>query len=152
MKQHGRSTSRTSPMRTLQAALCCALVGLLADEQNALAAEAVPAETVPAETGPVERAASRADAAPSRAAAARARADASAGRTQVRLDEDVITGSSELPKVLYILPWRAAEGTAGLNAAPVLKAKELFEPLDPDAHLRLLQYRQRLLGDPADGG
>lgn len=110
--------SRTTRMRTLHVALCCALFGLLAAEQPALAAEA----------------------------------ESSTSRTQVRLDEDVITGSSELPKVLYILPWRAAEGTAGLNAAPVLKAKELFEPLDPDAHARLLQYRQRLLGDPVDGG
>ena len=121
-------------MRMLHVALCCALVGLLAAEQNALAAEAVAGETAP----PAE--------------AASQRAETSSSRTQVRLDEDVITGSSELPKVLYILPWRAAEGTAGLNAAPVLKAKELFEPLDPDAHSRLLQYRQRLLGDPADGG
>lgn len=125
-----------SPQRVLRAAVCCAVVGLLAAEQNALAAAAVPANSGAGHSAAVDMAAS----------------GSSARRTQVQLDEDVITGSSELPKVLYILPWRAAEGTAGLSAAPKLKARELFEPLDPDAHARLLQYRQRLVGDPADGG
>ncbi len=72
------------------------------------------------------------------------------GELRVRLDEDVITGSSERPKVLYILPWRSAQGTPGLDAAPDLKATELFDSLDPDAHERQLRYRQRLAGDAPD--
>lgn len=87
-------------------------------------------------------------------AEARARAGAAAsvdgkpdGELRVQLDEDVITGSAERPKVLYILPWRSAQATPGLDAAPDLKASELFESLDPDAHARQLQYRQALAGD-----
>lgn len=69
------------------------------------------------------------------------------GELRVQLDEDVITGSAERPKVLYILPWRCAQATPGLDAAPDLKASELFESLDPDAHARQLNYRQALVGD-----
>ena len=36
----------------------------------------------------------------------------------VRLQTDVITGSSELPKVLYIVPWRAASSASGLTRHP----------------------------------
>ena len=82
--------------------------------------------------------------------AAQPAAPAADGELRVRLDEDVITGSSERPKVLYILPWRSAQGTTGLDAAPDLKASELFESLDPDAHGRQLRYRQRLAGDGPD--
>ena len=64
----------------------------------------------------------------------------------VRLQTDVITGSSELPKVLYILPWRAASAATGLDAAPEASDQQLFQSLDPDAHGRLLHYR-RLLGE-----
>lgn len=83
-------------------------------------------------------------------AAAQPAAPAAEGELRVQLDEDVITGSSERPKVLYILPWRSAQGTTGLDAAPDLKASELFESLDPDAHGRQLRYRQRLAGDAPD--
>ena len=64
----------------------------------------------------------------------------------VRLQTDVITGSSELPKVLYIVPWRAASSASGLDAAPELSDQQLFQSLDPDAHGRLLHYRH-LLGE-----
>ena len=63
----------------------------------------------------------------------------------VRLQTDVIAASSELPKVLYIVPWRAAEAVQA-QAAPQLGNAQLFQSLDPDAHRRLLHYRQ-LLGD-----
>lgn len=66
--------------------------------------------------------------------------------SRVDLAVDVITGSSELPKVLYIVPWRAATAVPGIDTVPNLEDQQLFQSLDPDAHARLLHYRQ-LLGE-----
>ena len=74
-----------------------------------------------------------------------ARAPGPRAPASVRLQTDVIAASSELPKVLYIVPWRAAD-SAQAQAAPQLGNAQLFQSLDPDAHRRLLHYRQ-LLGD-----
>ena len=74
-----------------------------------------------------------------------ARAPGPRAPASVRLQTDVIAASSELPKVLYIVPWRTADSTQA-QAAPQLGNAQLFQSLDPDAHRRLLHYRQ-LLGD-----
>jgi hypothetical protein len=82
------------------------------------------------------------------APAAHAKVEVKAAKVVSRVDlpVDVITGSSELPKVLYIVPWRAATGVPGIDGAPDLGDQQLFQSLDPDAHGRLLHYRQ-LLGE-----
>ena len=127
--------------RTCGAWLLMLCAGLLAP--SALAAEAATDTAAAATTDASARAAND-------DVAARQAGPAAEGELRVQLDEDVITGSSERPKVLYILPWRSAQGTTGLDAAPDLKASELFESLDPDAHGRQLRYRQRLAGDGPD--
>lgn len=71
-------------------------------------------------------------------------------RTSGRIDlpDTVISGQQELPKVLYILPWRSLGPAPALDQTPLPGDSELFEPLDPDAHARVLEYR-RLLAPPA---
>jgi hypothetical protein len=72
-----------------------------------------------------------------------------AERTSGRVDlpETVISGDQELPKVLYILPWRTLGPAPDLAQAPRPGSADLFEALDPDAHARVLEYR-RLLAPP----
>lgn len=71
-------------------------------------------------------------------------ADRAPAQTRVQLQEDQITGDDELPKVLYIVPWRSLHETPSLDASPDLGTNELFEPLDPDDHGRLIDYRRAL--------
>lgn len=60
------------------------------------------------------------------------------------MEETVITGNQELPKVLYILPWR--EMTAESLPQRVLNfdSQSLLTPLYPDEHRRQLKFRQTL--------
>lgn len=56
--------------------------------------------------------------------------------------ESRVTGNQELPRVMYILPWRQpAEVEFDWQPEPGI-AGELFEPLRRDEYLRELRYRQ----------
>ncbi len=59
----------------------------------------------------------------------------------IELDETVISGNQELPKVLYIVPWRQPEGLPEIELSADLAEEALFRPLYPPAHRRELQYR-----------
>lgn len=66
---------------------------------------------------------------------------ASAQTPQVQL-ESRVTGTRELPKVTYILPWRQpAEVAFDWTPEPGI-AGELFQPLRRDEYRRQLQYKQ----------
>lgn len=73
-------------------------------------------------------------------------AGAEPAKTSGRLDtiymnETVISGNQELPKVLYILPWRDDPGKA-LNAqAPDFGDGGVIKPIYPDEYRRMLEYR-----------
>lgn len=70
---------------------------------------------------------------------------AEAGET-VNLDETVISGNQELPKVLYILPWREVEGVPVPAAAPDLSQDYVLRPVFPHEYRQRMAYR-RLLED-----
>ncbi|QFU77215.1 hypothetical protein EY643_16980 [Halioglobus maricola] len=56
--------------------------------------------------------------------------------------ESRVTGNQELPRVMYILPWRQpAEVEFDWQPEPGI-AGELFQPLRRDEYLRELRYRQ----------
>ncbi|MEM1434726.1 MAG: hypothetical protein AAGG11_11765 [Pseudomonadota bacterium] len=69
----------------------------------------------------------------------RARADSGPTQT-IRLDETVISGNQELPKVLYILPWQTPEGMPELKVRADMAEKEVFRRLYPPAYRRELKY------------
>lgn len=68
----------------------------------------------------------------------------------IRLDETVISGNQELPKVLYILPWRDPNGLPEIELDTRYSEMEVFRRLYPPAYRRELTYFQSLENDTAN--
>jgi hypothetical protein len=68
------------------------------------------------------------------------------------LDRTQIIGNRELPKVLYIVPWKkpAPGALAGRPVASVLD--EALAPVDRDVFRRQMQYDAQLQAPPATPG
>lgn len=64
----------------------------------------------------------------------------------IKLDETVISGNQELPKVLYILPWREPQGLPDIEIQAEFTEAEVFRRLYPPAYRRELQYFDTLDG------
>lgn len=75
--------------------------------------------------------------------AASAMADAER-RGVIRLDETVISGNQELPKVLYIVPWKDPDGMPNIELDPEFAELEVFRRLYPPAYRRELNYYELL--------
>ena len=61
-------------------------------------------------------------------------------RGEIRLDETVISGNQELPKVLYIVPWQDPTGIPTIQLDPTFTEHEVFRRLYPPAYQRELKY------------
>jgi hypothetical protein len=110
---------------------------------NTSAPSQAPASTPPAAEKPAP-AASAATA--NKPAAKPAQKSAQSGNAKDRLDLDStqITGNRELPKVLYIVPWRSAE-LGDLVGRPVNSLlDEVLEPVDRDVFRRQNRYFEAL--------
>ena len=105
---------------------------------------ASPAATpAPAATGDAPTATGR-PAANKPAQAAPAAARKSTAKDRLDLDSTQITGNRELPKVLYIVPWRNAE-LGDLVGRPVNSLlDEVLEPVDRDVFRRQNRYFEAL--------
>ena len=62
----------------------------------------------------------------------------------IRLDETVISGNQELPKVLYILPWREPGGLPEIELKTDFTEMDVFRRLYPPAYRRELSYYKSL--------
>ena len=62
----------------------------------------------------------------------------------IQLDETVIAGNQELPKVLYIVPWRDPKGLPEIDMDPEFTELEVFRRLYPPAYRRELDYHETL--------
>ena len=82
------------------------------------------------------------------AAARPAPADRAVDRLQ--LDSTAITGNRELPKVMSIVPWKAAEPPAGPDRPMGSLIEELLSPLDRDEFRREITYFSDLSSQSAD--
>ena len=82
------------------------------------------------------------DTPPATAQSATPRADLPRG--VIRLDETVISGNQELPKVLYILPWREPQGLPEIEIQAEFTEAEVFRRLYPPAYRRELGYFETL--------
>jgi len=65
---------------------------------------------------------------------------------RIELDETAIQGSRELPKILYVVPWKSTrlgllQGGAGSNSFDTA-----FEALDRDVFRRQVEYYDTLYG------
>ncbi len=118
---------------------------------NTSAPAATPASAPPDNAAPaaapasLEPAAAEPAAAPRPAAAtANKPAQKSGAKDRLDLDSTQITGNRELPKVLYIVPWRSAE-LGDLVGRPVNSLlDEVLEPVDRDVFRRQNRYFEAL--------
>ena len=62
----------------------------------------------------------------------------------IRLDETVISGNQELPKVLYIVPWKDPSGMPKIDLDPEFTETQVFRRLYPPAYKRELNYYELL--------
>ena len=119
----------------------CALPGLLLAATAAFAAEPAPKASTDASPA-VDTSATPAADAPKPAADASKQA-APGKRVQsdrVTLDTTIVTGNRELPKVLYIVPWKKAD-LGDLPAQPFnTLLDEVLTPVDRDVFRREVTY------------
>lgn len=64
--------------------------------------------------------------------------------SRISLDETVISGNQELPKVLYIVPWQDPSGMPSIKLDPEFTEHEVFRHLYPPAYERELEYYELL--------
>ena len=57
-----------------------------------------------------------------------------------------ITGNQELPKVLYIVPWKRSDLGDHVGRPVNTLLDEVLEPIDPEVFERHLQYYETLHG------
>jgi hypothetical protein len=123
------------------------------DLQPGVNTSAVPAPPAPADAAPpaVATPAVQPAAKPSRAAKA-----GKAGMAQDRIDLDTtqITGNKELPKVMYVVPWKRAD-LGDLTGKPANSlVDEVLQPVDRDVFNREERYYHTVAPQksPADPG
>lgn len=117
--QSGRTAQAAAAPAAAQVAVVTPPADIVADVATPVAAAAAPARA----PGP---------------RVATTRNSRAAGRIQ--LDETVISGNQELPKVLYILPWREPEGLPQIEMSAEFTELEVFRRLYPPAYRRELEY------------
>ncbi len=93
---------------------------------------------------------------PAANAAATAAASNSAAKgskeDRLQLDTTQITGNQELPKVLYIVPWKRADLGDLLGKPPNTLLDEVLQPVDRDVFKRENRYYDALKPDAGGGG
>jgi hypothetical protein len=101
----------------------------------------LPLQTLQAQDKPVEQIAAPAnDTAEVKPALAPVQQRAATRADRLDLDTTVVTGNRELPKVLYIVPWKKAE-IGELPAQPFnTLLDEVLQPVDRDVFKREVKY------------
>jgi hypothetical protein len=114
-----------------------------------VAPAAAPATAAPVASAPAQRGATPAATAPTRASAATA--PRGAAQDRIELDTTQITGNRELPRVLYVVPWKRSDlgDLAGRPANSLLD--EVLAPVDRDVFKRQNHYYEALKPDAAPG-
>jgi hypothetical protein len=69
---------------------------------------------------------------------------------RLQLDASAITGNRELPKVMSIVPWKAAEPPAGPDRPMGSLIDEVLAPLDRDEFRREITYFRDLTSQSTD--
>jgi hypothetical protein len=121
-------------MKTLIALFCCSFAA------GAFAQATKPVNTTPAPQATPAKP-TQAKSQPSTQSSAQARQPKAAARTdRLELDTTVVTGNRELPKVLYIVPWKKAE-IGDLPAQPFnTLLDEVLTPVDREVFKREVKY------------
>jgi hypothetical protein len=69
---------------------------------------------------------------------------------RLELDSTAITGNRELPKVMSIVPWKAAEPAAGPDRPMNSLIEEVLSPVDRDEFRREITYFSDLTSQSPD--
>jgi len=117
-----------------------------ATAQPAATAAATPATPTP------DKPAAASQAAPAAQPAASASSAARRAQDRLELDATQITGNSELPRVLYVVPWKRSD-LGDLTGRPVNSLlDEVLTPVDRDVFQRQNRYYEALRPDTASSG
>lgn len=68
------------------------------------------------------------------------------------LEGTQILGSRELPKVLYIVPWKQPQPTELVGRPATSLLDEVLSPIDRDVFERQVRYHSLLHAPPSGGG
>jgi hypothetical protein len=117
---------------------------------NVPAAPSAPAEAQPAPAPPAAAAKAGAPAAKGQDKSA-ARGAHGASPDRVELGTTDITGNRELPKVLYIVPWKRSDLGDLVGKPPNSLLDEVLQPIDRDVFLRENRYYDALQPERAPG-
>jgi hypothetical protein len=112
-------------------------------EGAAPAAPPAPAVTTAAAPPPAAK-----PAAPSAASAA-AKGTGKKGTDRLNLDTTDVRGNHELPKVMYIVPWKRSDLGDLVGRPPNSLLDEVLQPLDRDVFRRETRYYEALRPDQA---
>jgi hypothetical protein len=82
------------------------------------------------------------------AAAAKAAPPKKSGPDRLQLDATDITGNRELPKVLYIVPWKRSDLGDLVGKPPNSLLDDVLQPVDRDVFKRENRYYDALKPDP----
>jgi hypothetical protein len=144
-------------MKTFWSLLACMGVlapGARADDlepavQTSAAATARPEPATPAAATSPAAAPAAATGAPARPAAGRGARDGAAPKVldRLELESTQITGNKELPKVMYVVPWRRPDLGEFAGKPPNSLLDELLTPVDRDVFRRQNRYFTALQPD-----
>jgi hypothetical protein len=120
---------------------CLLLLALWASAATAVAAESVPVSSL-------EMKPSAGKAATTQGSKAAVTTPVRASADRLDLDASVVTGNRELPKVLYIVPWKKAE-LGDLPEQPFNSLlDETLKPVDRDVFRREVAYYAKIADRP----
>ncbi|SMF29710.1 hypothetical protein SAMN02745866_01923 [Alteromonadaceae bacterium Bs31] len=73
---------------------------------------------------------------------------------RVELDTTIIKGNTELPKILYVVPWKDLDGMSGNQQKLILHSLfgDLFDPVSPLAPATSLTAEIQQQESPSDKG
>jgi hypothetical protein len=63
-----------------------------------------------------------------------------AAQDELHLDGMAVVGNRELPKALFIVPWKAPEAAMAPDRPVNTLVNEVLQPVDPDVFRRKLEY------------
>jgi hypothetical protein len=130
--------------------------GVQTSEPQAKGAAQLPAPSAPQSgarpAAPAAPAASAAPTAPANpgAAAATGASKGSKSQDRIELDTTQISGNRELPKVMYVVPWRKADLGEFAGRPPNSLLDEALTPVDRDVFRRQNRYFAALQAGPGD--
>ena len=131
---------KSSVMTGCWIVIACAWVGMAAAQTQTPDLEPGVQTSAPAPKPPSVPPASATSAAPKAPAAANPGRSGAKTQDRIQLDTTQISGNRELPKVMYVVPWRKADLGEFAGRPPNSLLDEALTPVDRDVFRRQNRY------------